>query len=118
MNGALPTAVRLAHGGLALTFLCATGPVARAVRDRPGRVLRGAVVVLGVRHLAEVPLAGRRSRRWALLAAGVDGLHATSMIGVAALRPGLRQAAVVDGAVAATLAAAELAEALSAPAAR
>jgi hypothetical protein len=80
----------------------------------PAQSLRVAVVLLGMRHLAEAPLAGRRSRRWALVAAGVDGLHATSMFALAALRPGLRRAGVVDGTVATTLAVAELAEAVGA----
>jgi hypothetical protein len=110
----LASAISAAHGTLAVVCLCAPGRTARTVRDRPGRALRVAVVLLGMRHLAEAPLAGRRSRRWALVAAGVDGLHATSMFALAALRPGLRRAGVVDGTVATTLAVAELAEAVGA----
>jgi hypothetical protein len=104
--------ISAAHGTLAVIYLGAPGRAARAVRDGPGRALRVAVVLLGLRHLAEVPMAGRRSRRWALTTAGVDGLHATSMFALAALRPGLRRAGVLDGTVAATLAIAELVQAL------
>lgn len=114
MTAPLARTVRAAHTGLGLVFLCAPGRTARAVRDRPGRRLRWTVAALGVRHLAEAPLAGRRSRRWALVAAGVDGLHAASMVGLALWRPGMRQAAAVDGAVAAALSIAEVGEALAA----
>jgi hypothetical protein len=103
--------VAATHVGLGLICVCAPGRTARAVRGRPGQALRATIVVLGVRHLIEAPVAGRRSRRWALTAAVVDGVHAATMVGLAALRPPLRHAAHVNAAVAATLAVAEAMEA-------
>ncbi len=101
----LPAAL---HVVLGVAFVGAGGRIADAAGvPRAGWVLR----VLGVRHLIEAPLAGRRSRRWALLACGVDGLHASSMLALAWARPGARQAALVDAGVAGVLSAGELAEA-------
>ncbi|HSC04998.1 MAG TPA: hypothetical protein VLC49_16825 [Solirubrobacteraceae bacterium] len=65
---------------------------------------RVGVRVLGVRQLIEGAVLARHARRpppeWSI---AVDALHALSMLALAALRPGLRPAAVRSAASALTL---------------
>jgi hypothetical protein len=67
---------------------------------------RAGVRVLGARQLVEGALLARHPRdpppEWSV---AVDGLHALSMLGLAAARPGLRPAALRSAASALTLAA-------------
>lgn len=87
----------VAHGGaLLLRPAAVAGRVAGGATDRSVAVVR----VLGARHLAQ-GLAGLVAARRAatLLGAGVDGLHAASMVGLAVLdrrhRPGATASALV-----------------------
>lgn len=68
------------------------------------RGVRTAERLLGARHLAESLILtfdhGRRPRRWI---ATVDGLHAVSMLALAALRRDLRRAALLSAASAGVL---------------
>lgn len=75
--------------------------VSRPADDATGRVVAR---VLGARHVLQALLTGRRSGP-PLLAAGsvVDGLHAATMLVVAARHGRHRVAALADGAVAAVL---------------
>jgi hypothetical protein len=93
-------ALRAAWGGLLVAAphrLLEAGGV-----DTPG--VRGAARVLGGRHLAEALILTRatdsRPRRWISV---VDGLHAASMLAVAAVSPRLRRDALTSAAASAAL---------------
>jgi hypothetical protein len=75
--------------------------------DEPGSV--PIARLLGVRHLAEAAVLFRRADRRLLLAgAGVDCLHAASMLALAAISPSRRRLAVAGAASAGVFAAAGL----------
>lgn len=78
-------------------------------RDTTG--VREATRILGARHLIEAVVLARthdpRVRRWV---AAVDGVHAVSMLGLAALSPRLRRDALLSAASAAGLVAMSLAD--------
>lgn len=102
------SAVRLAYGA---SLLLAPGVVLRAVSG--GRSDGASMVarILGARHVAQaltLDLAGARG--WTLLGAGVDLLHAASMVGAAVLSREHRRAAALDAALALGMAACGLRE--------
>jgi hypothetical protein len=89
----------LAWGSVLLT----AGPrLFRVVQGRePSRGEQDALVLLGARHLAQGLLQVVLPHHLAGVHAVVDGLHAASMVALAAVTPGRRRAALVSGAVAA-----------------
>jgi hypothetical protein len=69
--------------------------------DRPGLI--PAARVLGARHLTQgvvLALAPDRVARWSVL---IDGAHAASMFGLAAIAPDYRRAALASAGVASAL---------------
>ncbi len=76
--------------------------------DRPARVVAR---VLGLRHLTEAAVTGRRNSS-TLIRAGaiVDAIHATTFAALAALRPDRRKLALTNVATASALAAAGVIE--------
>jgi hypothetical protein len=92
-----------------------TGQPAGASRARPSRRACGVARVLGVRHLVQAGLtavalrAAEPERSLPLaLGAAVDVLHATTMVGLAAVDRGARRVALADTGVEVALAAAGL----------
>lgn len=94
--------VRIAWG--ARLLLSPDGMLAKCPGLMPGYV-RGAVRVLGARQVIEGVLLTGHARRpppeWSI---AVDGLHGLSMLALAAVRPGLRPAALRSAASAMALA--------------
>jgi hypothetical protein len=81
----------------------------RVLGDLPHQEIKGAARafarILGARHLVEAAVLMRDpSHRWALLGAGVDGLHAATMFGLAATRPDERRLALTNAVTASALA--------------
>ena len=73
----------------------------KVLGDLPHQEIKGAARIfariLGARHLVEAAVLMRdHSHRWVLLGAGVDGLHAASMLGLAAVRPNERRLALTN----------------------
>jgi hypothetical protein len=105
MYGRSPTmsvqVVRALWGG---ALLLAPRPLLARLGLPSSRVL-DVTRILGARHLAEVLILSRHPRRvpprWPVL---LDGLHAASMLAVAALSPQLRRDAMVSASAAALLA--------------
>lgn len=91
-------AAHVVHGAaLVLRPAAVAGRVGNAGRDRTVAVVR----VLGARHLAQGAAGLVAARRTATrLGAGIDGLHATSMVGLAVVDRGHRRAATVSAVVA------------------
>jgi hypothetical protein len=90
-----------------------TGQPAGASRARPGRRACGVARVLGVRHLVQAGLTAVALRAEEPdsslplgLGAVVDVLHATTMVGLAAVDQGARRVALADTGVELALAAA------------
>ncbi len=76
--------------------------------DRPARVVAR---LLGVRHLTEAAVTGRRDSRTLIRAgASIDAIHATTFAALAALRPDRRKLALTNVATASALAAAGVIE--------
>ncbi|MHA6783264.1 hypothetical protein ACVGOW_20060 [Pseudonocardia saturnea] len=76
---------------------------ALATRHRAGEPRRARVVlrVLGARHLVQAGLVTLRPRSWVLTAsASVDGVHAATCLGLAALDRRWRRPVLIDAAVA------------------
>lgn len=71
--------------------------------DRPGAVIM--TRVLGARHLIQALALAARPGAVGPWAAVTDGLHAASMLGLAAVAPGYRKAALASATAAAALAA-------------
>ncbi len=67
---------------------------------RPSSGERTAITLLGVRHLGQGVLQVLAPHHLATLYAGIDVLHASSMVAIAAKKPALRRAALTSGAVA------------------
>jgi len=110
-----PVTVIRAIGGAVL--LLAPDAILREVPhqqiDRSTRVFSR---ILGVRHLAQAAMVSSRggrasSRRWILIGAAVDAVHAATMAALALLRPSCRRLALTNATTACTLAAAGLYEA-------
>ncbi len=59
-----------------------------------------AITLLGVRHLSQGVLQVLVPHHLGTVYAGIDGLHASSMVAVAAKKPTLRRAALTSGAIA------------------
>ncbi len=83
----------------------------KVLGDLPHQEIKGAARifarVLGARHLVEAAVLMRdHSHRWVLLGAGVDGLHAASMFGLATVRRDERRLALTNALTATALAAA------------
>jgi hypothetical protein len=96
--------VALLRGAYGALLLAAPDTYAVAVQGHPlSHPARVAAKVLGVRHLLEA-LVLRNGSRSPRLAAGVDALHAASMLGAAALRPADRRVALADAGMASALA--------------
>jgi hypothetical protein len=96
-----------------LTGDLGTGQPAGASRARPGRRACGVARVLGVRHLVQAGLTAVALRAEEPdsslplgLGAVVDVLHATTMVGLAAVDQGARRVALADTGVELALAAA------------
>jgi hypothetical protein len=100
-----------AHLALGAAFVAAPDRALGLVHARTDRALSIAVRVLGARHLLEATVAGRARSRWAGVAAGVDALHAASMLGIAAAGPRRRRPALVSAGLAGAMTALEVAEA-------
>jgi hypothetical protein len=105
-------AARFLYGTiLLLSPTRALGRLARAPVDRRTAV---AARVLGARELVQAELVRRHpGRRAQLISAGVDGLHAATMFGLAAADRDRRTLALHNGATAGALALAGLAAARS-----
>ncbi|MGN6869241.1 MAG: hypothetical protein ACTHMY_12645 [Solirubrobacteraceae bacterium] len=92
---------RMAWGASLLVW--PEGMLAKCPDPVPGYA-RSAVRILGARQLVEGAILARHPRRqppeWSI---AVDAIHALSMLGVAAVRPGLRPAAVRSAASALAL---------------
>lgn len=67
---------------------------------RPSSGERTAITLLAVRHLGQGVLQVLASHHLSIVYAGIDGLHASSMVAVAAKKPTLRRAALTSGAIA------------------
>jgi hypothetical protein len=106
--------VGAAHLALGAAFVAAPDRALGVVHTRADRALSVTVRVLGVRHLLEATVAGRARSRWAIVAAGVDAVHATSMLALAALGAPHRRPALVSAGLAGAMTALELAEARAA----
>lgn len=117
MTGTRPSApvstVLLMSAGRALygaALLAAPGPIlAVAAGQAPSRRDRAVARVLGARHVAQALVSAAAGRQALAPGAVVDGLHAASMVGLAARRgPGddgsIRRAELADAAVASLLA--------------
>ena len=114
--------VTLVRAGYGVGLVCApgvlitlTGQRAGADRPRPSRRACGVARVLGVRHLVQAGLTAAALRAAEAdsslplgLGAGVDVLHATTMVGLAAVDRGARRVALADTGVELALAAAGL----------
>jgi hypothetical protein len=117
-------AVTLARAGYGVALVCApqalikltgdpvTGQPAGAAQPQPSRRAGAVARVLGVRHLVQAGLtvvalrAEPGSPVPLALGAGVDVLHASSMVGLALVDRGARRLALADTGVELTLAAA------------
>ncbi len=107
------TLTRLAYG--AVLLLAPTALLARLTRFGLDRRARLVARVLGVRELLQAELVRRRPTRGRQLAgAGVDAVHAASMIALARADQGRRRAALHNAASAVLLALGGLAGARSA----
>jgi hypothetical protein len=105
-------AVPVLHALVGGALLLAPGRLLRGVGDPASRRSRLVAQVLGARHLGQAALlAGSGGRIAPRLGAAVDGLHGASMIALGLAVRRHRRAAMASGAVAAALAALELAEA-------
>lgn len=93
--------VHVLHGA---GLLLRPAAAARAGGAAPGGGTIAVARVLGARHLVQ-GLAGLARPRWAPLGAAVDGLHALSMVGVAALDRAHRRGALTSASVAVVFAA-------------
>ena len=68
--------------------------------------------VLGLRHLFEAAIVGRRpGPRWTLVGAAVDATHSATMVGFAVARPSWRPLAIASAFTASVIAAVEIREA-------
>jgi hypothetical protein len=81
----------------------------RVLGDLPHQEIKGAARtfarILGARHLVEAGVLLRgHGRRRVLLGAGVDGVHAATMFGLAAMRPDVRRLALTNAFAASALA--------------
>ncbi|MBT0773412.1 hypothetical protein KIH74_30985 [Kineosporia sp. J2-2] len=96
--------IALAGAAFGAALLLRPAGVIRAVGADPATPgLLPAARVLGARHLAQAAAVGLRPGApagWAVL---IDTLHAASMIGLAAVAPGHRRAALASAAVAGAL---------------
>jgi hypothetical protein len=91
----------LVRGGLALVQLAAPAAVGRVAGLDPGdRRALVAVRVLGARELAQSAAAATGSPALRTAGGWVDGLHAASMVGLAAASPRYRRPALVAAALA------------------
>jgi hypothetical protein len=115
-------AITLVRAGYGVALLCApqalikltgdpvTGQPAGAAQSRPSRRACGVGRVLGVRHLVQagltaVALRAEPGSPVALgLGAGVDVLHASTMVGLALVDRGARRVALADTGIELTLA--------------
>jgi hypothetical protein len=118
------TVLTLTRAGYGVALLCApqalikltgdpvTGQPAGASRARPSRRACGVARVLGVRHLVQAGLTAAALRAEPGspvplgLGAGVDVLHASTMVGLALVDRGARRVALADTGIELTLAAA------------
>jgi hypothetical protein len=118
------TVLLLARAGYGVALLCApqalikltgdpaTGQPAGAAQARPSRRACGVARVLGVRHLVQAGLTGVALRAEPGspvplgLGAGVDVLHASTMVGLALVDRGARRVALADSGIELALAAA------------
>jgi hypothetical protein len=111
-KSAVATVLTLVRAGYGVALVCAPGLLI-AVTGGPGPRRAGAVArVLGVRHLVQAGLtvAALRAEPGSpvplALGAGVDVLHASSMVGLALVDRGARRVALADTGVELALAAA------------
>jgi hypothetical protein len=113
---ALLTASRASYGG---ALVVAPGAVIYlGTGRRPGRTARRVARLLGARHLIQAGVSAFAPLPGVLaIGAGVDGLHAASMLILATVRRGMRGAALTD-ALAEVLFATAGASAARVPAAR
>ena len=101
-----PDVARLALGGL-----CLARPALplRLTGSTNGKGTRAVVRILGARYLVQSAGGSWLHERWVPEAdAAVDAIHATTMLGLAALVPGHRRAALVSAALATGFAVADL----------
>jgi hypothetical protein len=98
------TACRAVYG---TALLAAPGPVLTAVTGVvPSQRARRVTRLLGARHLAQAAISAGADDQLLMLGAVADGLHAASMLILAAVDRRLRRAELADAAVAGLLAAA------------
>ncbi|NYD40522.1 hypothetical protein [Nocardioides panaciterrulae] len=101
-----PDVARLVLGGLCLTR---PGLPLRLTGATNGKGTRAVVRILGARYLVQGAGGPWLHRRWVPEAdAAVDAIHAASMLGLAAVAPGHRRAALVSAALASGFAVADL----------
>ncbi len=110
----------VARAGYGAALLLARRPLLRSLGTRPDRSATLTVGALGARHVVQAVVTWLcPDRRVVLSGTVVDGLHATSMLALAAADARRRRAALVDAADAAVWAAfgiADLARSLRRPA--
>jgi hypothetical protein len=98
-------AARASYG---VALVMAPGAVIYLATGRfPGRRARRAAQLLGARHLVQAAVTALAPAPGVLaVGAGVDSLHAASMLALAAVSPGTRRAALTDALAEALFAAA------------
>jgi hypothetical protein len=91
-------ALQLARAGYGAALLLAPGPVIRLATGRTPTRRAGAVArLLGARHLVQAALTAAFPGPAAFtLGAQVDGVHAASMLALAAISPQARRIALTD----------------------
>jgi hypothetical protein len=105
-SAALALACRASYGG---ALLAVPVPVLTAVTGAvPTQRARRVTRLLGARHLAQAAISAGAGRQALTLGAVADGLHAASMLILAASDQRLRRAELADAAIACLLAAAGL----------
>ena len=106
-----PRPVDLARLGLGVAALARPGVFVRMTASRDGKAVRRTVRVLGARYVLQSGTGLALERPWLPRAdAGVDLVHAASMVGFAALLPEHRRLALISGAAALTFAIVDLRE--------
>jgi hypothetical protein len=94
-------ALRISRAALGALYLCVPRAVLHLFASDGAKVPRTAVLVLGVRQLAQAAFA--TSPGHARVAVGADAAHLTSLVGLAILSPRWRRLAAADATIAASL---------------